>query len=155
MAHSLSLCTHKNSVIPTLHSQELSDSDVDKLSNNGYEEDFGKASSHPKLFKCAACIDNFPKRNLSYVQTAVQHHNELKQNFSYWRAAVRGLDIDPNRNFVHSQPADELARIEHIIRTRGESARSMTIGEIAEELKDFGFIWQILAAAEEGDVKMK
>nr|XP_023926817.1 uncharacterized protein LOC112038250 [Quercus suber]POE92613.1 hypothetical protein CFP56_62608 [Quercus suber] len=100
-------------------------------------------------------VDNFPKRNLSYVQAAVQHHNELKQNFSYWRAAMRGLDIDPNRNFVHSQPADELARIEHIIRTRGESARSMTIGEIAEELKDFGFIWQILAAAEEGDVKMK
>nr|XP_023926813.1 uncharacterized protein LOC112038245 [Quercus suber]POE92614.1 hypothetical protein CFP56_62609 [Quercus suber] len=49
MAHSLSLCTHKNSVIPTLHSQELSDSDVDKLSNNGYEEDFGKREKLKEL----------------------------------------------------------------------------------------------------------
>ncbi|KAK4583938.1 hypothetical protein RGQ29_021885 [Quercus rubra] len=100
-------------------------------------------------------VDNDPKQYLSYVQAEVQHHNDLKQNLSYWRAAVRGLDIDPNRNFVHSQRADELARIEHIIRMRGESARSMTIGEIAEELKDFGYLWQILATAEEGDVRMK
>ncbi|KAK9990154.1 hypothetical protein SO802_025139 [Lithocarpus litseifolius] len=102
-------------------------------------------------------VDNDPKQYLSKkkVQAEVQHYNDLKQNLSYWTAAVRELDIDPNRNFVHWQQAEELARIEHIIRTRGESARSMTIGEIAEELKDFGYIWQILATAEEGDVRMK
>ncbi|KAK9991099.1 hypothetical protein SO802_026084, partial [Lithocarpus litseifolius] len=38
-----------------------------------------------------------------------------------------------------------MARIYQIIRKKGGAANSMTLGELAEDLKDFGGMWSNLA----------
>ncbi|KAL4625185.1 hypothetical protein ACB092_05G006500 [Castanea dentata] len=52
--------------------------------------------------------------------------------------------------FAHSGDivSSWLARIHHIIREKGWTARFMTLGELAEDLKSYGDKWSELAESE-------
>ncbi|XP_030973897.1 uncharacterized protein LOC115994029 [Quercus lobata] len=43
----------------------------------------------------------------------------------------------------------EFDKINDIIRKKGKAAKSMTVGELAEEIRDFGGIWEELAKSKE------
>ncbi|KAF3974692.1 hypothetical protein CMV_001991 [Castanea mollissima] len=50
--------------------------------------------------------------------------------------------------FERRAKKSELARIHHIIRKKGWTAKFMTLGELAEDLKSYGDTWSELAESE-------